>query len=86
MVLLLLGDDQLTVLPNEINELRLQILSEIGFQILQKERKSNYFVYFTYLLLLTENNYAGHLTECGGADPHNSPTSAFSASLGHFSA
>ena len=57
MVLLLLGDDQLTVLPNEINELRLQILSEIGFQILQKERKSNYFVYFTYLLLLTENNY-----------------------------
>jgi len=27
---------------------------------------------------------AGHLTGCGGADPHNSPTSASSASLGHF--
>ena len=29
---------------------------------------------------------AGHLTGCGGADPHNSPTSASTASLGHFSA
>ena len=28
----------------------------------------------------------GHLTGCGGVDPHNSPTSASSASLGHFSA
>ena len=30
--------------------------------------------------------YAGHLTGCGGADLHNLPTSASSASLGHFSA
>ena len=28
---------------------------------------------------------AGHLTGCGDGDPHNSPTSAYSASLGHFS-
>ena len=28
---------------------------------------------------------SGHLTGCGGADPHNSSTSASSASLGHFS-
>ena len=28
----------------------------------------------------------GQLTGCGGADLHNSPTSAFSASVGHFSA
>ena len=30
--------------------------------------------------------YTGHLTGCGGADPHNWPTSASSASWGHFSA
>ena len=29
---------------------------------------------------------SGDLTGCGGAEPHNSPTSASSASLGHFSA
>ena len=28
----------------------------------------------------------GHLTGCGGAEPHNASTSASSASLGHFSA
>ena len=30
--------------------------------------------------------HAGHLTGCGGADPHNLPTPASSVSLGHFSA
>ena len=39
---------------------------------------SNFVMYYMYI--------PGHLTGCGGADPHNSPTSASSASLGHFSA
>ena len=38
------------------------------------------------LSLISGMPSAGHLTGCGGADQHNSPTSAFSASLGHFSA
>ena len=33
---------------------------------------------------VTYKSTSGHLTGCGGADPHNSSTSACSTSLGHF--
>ena len=38
------------------------------------------------LIIRNLNIVTGHLTGCGGANPHNSLTSASSASLGHFSA